>query len=191
MVITFLYLLFIISITIAYWASIMFGMLLSSVQLLSRVWLFATLWTAVHQASLSITNSQGLLKLMSIESVMPSNQLILCHSPLLLGMLLGYHGLYVEKWSRRRDKTDLNDKEVHHQLQGDRPRGWVSSAVRSEEVDPKIWGDEYLGMWRRFGAGCWVVDGGPLVNMWEVDTHVMWYKTCELKSSSRPGLWWI
>ena len=55
----------------------------SSVQPLSRVQLFATSWTAEHQASLSITNSQSLLKLMSIESVMPSNHLILCH-PLLL-----------------------------------------------------------------------------------------------------------
>ena len=53
------------------------------VQSLSRVRLFATLWTAAHQASLSITNSQSLLKLMSIESRMPSNHLILC-SPLLL-----------------------------------------------------------------------------------------------------------
>ena len=56
---------------------------ISSVQLLSRVPLFATPWTAVHQASLSITNSWNLLKLMSIESVMPSNHLILCR-PLLL-----------------------------------------------------------------------------------------------------------
>ena len=55
----------------------------SSVQLLSHVQLFATPWTAACQASLSITNSQSLLKLMSIESVMPSNHLILCH-PLLL-----------------------------------------------------------------------------------------------------------
>ena len=54
----------------------------SSVQLLSRVWLFVTPWTAAHQASLSITNSQSLLKLMSIESVMPSNHFTLCH-PLL------------------------------------------------------------------------------------------------------------
>ena len=50
---------------------------LSSVQLLSRVQLFAIPWTAARQASLSITNSQSLLKLMSIESVMPSNHLIL------------------------------------------------------------------------------------------------------------------
>ena len=56
----------------------------SSVQLLSHVRLFATLWTAAHQASLSITNSQGLSKLMSIESVMPSNCLILCRPLLLL-----------------------------------------------------------------------------------------------------------
>ena len=61
---------------ISFWTS-------HSVQLLSRVWLFATPWTAAHQASLSITNSQSLLKLMSIESVIPSNHLILCR-PLLL-----------------------------------------------------------------------------------------------------------
>ena len=55
----------------------------TSLQLLSHVQLFATPWTAVCQASLSITNSQSLPKLMSIKSVMPSNHLILCH-PLLL-----------------------------------------------------------------------------------------------------------
>ena len=54
-----------------------------SVWSLSSVRVFATLWTTAHQASLSITNSRSLLKLMSIESVMPSNHLILC-SPLLL-----------------------------------------------------------------------------------------------------------
>ena len=56
----------------------MFGTF-SSVQSLSSVWLFVIPWTATHQASLSITNSRSLLKLMSIESVMPSNYLILCH----------------------------------------------------------------------------------------------------------------
>ena len=55
----------------------------SSVQLFSPVWLFATPRTSARQASLSITNSQSLLKLTSIESVMPSNRLILGH-PLLL-----------------------------------------------------------------------------------------------------------
>ena len=57
------------------------------VQSLSHVWLFATSWTAAHQASLSFIISQSLLKLMSIESVMPSNHLILCH-PILLPSIL-------------------------------------------------------------------------------------------------------
>ena len=56
----------------------------SSVQSLSRVQLFVTPWTAAHQASLSITSSWSLLKLMSIESVMPSSHLILCRPLLLL-----------------------------------------------------------------------------------------------------------
>ena len=59
------------------------GLLFSLVQSLSRVQLFMTPGTTAHQASLSITNSRSLLKLMCIESVMPSNHLILCH-PLLL-----------------------------------------------------------------------------------------------------------
>ena len=56
----------------------------SSVQSLSTIWLFASPWTAARQASLSITNSQSLLKLMSIESVMLSSHLILCRPLLLL-----------------------------------------------------------------------------------------------------------
>ena len=60
------------------------GGVVSSAQSLSRVRLFATPWTAARQASLSFTNSQSLLKLISIKSVMPSNHLILCHPLLLL-----------------------------------------------------------------------------------------------------------
>ena len=68
-----------------YWWKLHWYFKAKSVQLsqLSRVWLFVTPWTAAHQASLSITNTQSLVKLMSIESVMPSNHLILC-CPLLL-----------------------------------------------------------------------------------------------------------
>ena len=56
----------------------------SSVQSLSRVWLFATPWIAAHQASLSITNSRSSLRLASIKSAMPSSYLILCRPLLLL-----------------------------------------------------------------------------------------------------------
>ena len=62
--------------------------LFSSVQSLSHVRLFATPWTAAHQDSLFITNSQSLLRLTSIELVMPSNHLILCHPFLLLPSIL-------------------------------------------------------------------------------------------------------
>ena len=65
--------------------SVAYGFLfLQSVSSFSCVRLFATPWTAAHQASLSITNSRSLFKLMSIESVMPSNYLILCRPLLLL-----------------------------------------------------------------------------------------------------------
>ena len=60
----------------------------SSVQMLSHVWLFATPWTTARQASLSITNSQILLKLMSIGSEMTSNHLILCQPLLLLASII-------------------------------------------------------------------------------------------------------
>ena len=59
----------------------------NSVQSLSRVWLFVTPWTAARQASLSIINSQSSLKLMSIESVMPSSHLILCYPLFLLPLI--------------------------------------------------------------------------------------------------------
>ena len=60
------------------------GIVNQSVQSLSCVWLFVTSWTAAHQASLFISNSWSLLRLMSIEWVMTSNHLILCCPPLLL-----------------------------------------------------------------------------------------------------------
>ena len=66
----------------------------SSVQLLSCVQLYATPWTVACQASLSITNSQSLLKLMSIKSVMPSNRLILCRSLLLLSSIFPSIGVF-------------------------------------------------------------------------------------------------
>ena len=69
------------------WSLATLGGKFSSVQSLSRVQLFATPWTAGREASLSITNSRSLFKLMTIESVMPSNHLILCLPFLLLPSL--------------------------------------------------------------------------------------------------------
>ena len=75
--------------TNTYWASgDTLGSVYSSVQSLSRVWLFVTSRTAARQASLSITNSWSLHKLMSLESVMPSNHVILCHPLLFLPSII-------------------------------------------------------------------------------------------------------
>ena len=68
--------------------------LLLSVQSLSQVQLFVTPWTGARQASLSITNSRSLLKLMSIELVIPSNHLILCHPLFLLPSILPSIGVF-------------------------------------------------------------------------------------------------
>ena len=65
----------------------------SSVQSLSRVWLSATPWTAACQGYLSITSSWSLLKLMSIELVMPYNHFLLCHPCLLLASIFQHQGL--------------------------------------------------------------------------------------------------
>ena len=73
-----------IALSFAHCYNVFFFFLFSSVQLLSRVWLFVTPWIAAHQASLSITNSQSSLRFTSIESVMPSSHLILCHPLFLL-----------------------------------------------------------------------------------------------------------
>ena len=73
------------------------NLIISSVQLLSHVWLFATPWTAARQASLSITNSWSLLKFMSIKSVMLSNHLILCHPLLLLPSIFPSTGVFSNK----------------------------------------------------------------------------------------------
>ena len=73
---------------------IYFYLQFSSVQLLSHVQLFVTPWTAAHQASLSISNSQSLLKLMSIEAVMPSNHIILSSPSPPTFNLSQYQGLF-------------------------------------------------------------------------------------------------
>ena len=70
------------------------GLQSSSVQLLSHVWLFVTPWTEAHQASQPIANSQSSLKLMSIESLMPSSHLILCRPLLLLPSIFPASGSF-------------------------------------------------------------------------------------------------
>ena len=85
----------------------------SSVQLLSRVWLFETPWTAARQASLSITNSWSSLKFMSSESVMPSNHLILCRPLLLLPSVFPIVHWYISPFF---SKSSLISQALSHWL---------------------------------------------------------------------------
>jgi len=84
------------------------------VQALSHVWLFATPWTAAHQASLSFTISQSLFTLMSTESVMPSNHLILCHPFLLLSQ---HQGLFQQVSSSHQMAKVLEFQHQHQSFQ--------------------------------------------------------------------------
>ena len=93
----------------------MFASIISSVQLFNCVWLFAIPWTAAHQASLSITNSWSLLKLMSIKSVMPSKHLILCRPFLLLPSI--FPSIRVFSTLRRVSSSHQVAKVLEFQLQ--------------------------------------------------------------------------
>ena len=109
----------------------------SSVRSISRVWLFVTPWTVAPQASLSVINSWSLLKLMSIESVMPSNHLIL-YGPLLLPSIFPsirvffsesvLHVRWLKYWSFTFSISSSND---YSGLFSFRMDGWIS--LQSEE----------------------------------------------------------
>ena len=88
------------------------------VQSLSRVWLFVTPWTAVRQATLSFTVSWSLLKLMSMESVMPCHHLILCHPLLLLPSIIPSISLFQWVGSSYRVATSVSVLPVNIQ-------GWI------------------------------------------------------------------
>ena len=139
-----------------------------SVQLLSRVWLFAIPWTAAHQASLSITNSWSLLKLMSIKSVMPSNHLILCH-PLLLPSIIpsisvfSNESVFPIRWPKYWSSASAPVLPIN--IQDWFPLGWTSwislqskglSKVFSNTTDKKhqffatqfsLWSNSHIHTW--------------------------------------------
>ena len=84
----------------------------------SCVWFFATPWTAARQASQSITNSRSLLKLMSIESVMPSNHLVFCHPPFLPSIFPSI-------------KVFSSSTVQKHQFFGTQPSLWSNSHIHT------------------------------------------------------------
>ena len=109
---------------------------LGSVQSLSRVRLFASPWIAARQASLSITNSQSSLRLRSIESVMPSSHLILCHPVLLLPPISPSISLF--QWVNYSHKVAkvLEFQLQHHSLQRN-PRADLHNGLVGSPCSPR------------------------------------------------------
>ena len=127
----------------------------SSVRSISRVWLFVTPWTVAPQASLSVTNSWSLLKLMSIESVMPSNHLIL-YGPLLLPSIFPSIRIFFSEsvlrvrwlkyWSFTFSISSSND---YSGLFSFRMDGWIS--LQSEELS-RVFSNTTVQKHQFFGA---------------------------------------
>ena len=105
----------------------MFKLLDSSVQSPNHVWLFLTPWTAAHQVSLFITNSQSLFKLMSIESVMPTNHLVLCRSLLLLPSIFASTRLFYNEsaFHIRQPSIGASGSVFPMNIQDRFPSGWT------------------------------------------------------------------
>ena len=98
-----------------------------SVQLLSHIRLFVTPWIAVHQVSLTVTNSQSLLKLMSIESVMPYNHLILCHPLLLLPSIFPSIRVFFNESVGQSIGVSASASVLPMNIQDRFPLGWTDS----------------------------------------------------------------
>ena len=97
----------------------------TSVQLLSHVWLFVTPWTAACQASLSTPNSWSLLKLMSIESVMLPNHLILCHPLLLLPSIIPSISVFSNESGGQINGVSASASVLPMNIQDWFPLGWT------------------------------------------------------------------
>ena len=130
----------------------------SSVQSLSHVRLFATPWTAAHQASLSITNSWSLLKLMSIKLMMPSNHLILCHPLLLLPSIFpsirvfssesGFYIMWPKDWSFSFSVNPSNEYSVL--ISKGLSRVFSNTTVQKHQFNAaqfSIWSNSHIQTW--------------------------------------------
>ena len=157
------------------------------VQLLSRVWLFATPWTAAHQASLSFTISWSLLKLMSIELVMPSNHLILCCPLLLLPSIFPSIRVFSNElilsirwpkyWSFSFSISPSNDYSGLISFRMDWFDPWLSrvfSNTKFESLDSLVLGLLY-GPAHTFVRDYWKNHSLTMDLCWQSDVSAFWY----------------
>ena len=128
----------------------------SSVQPLSCVGFFAAPWIATRQASLFITSSQSLLKLMSIESVMPSNHLILCHPPSPPAFNLSQHQGIFQWVSSSHQVAKVLELQLQHQsfqwIQNWSPLGWTGWISLQSKRFSRVFSNTTVQKHQFFGA---------------------------------------
>ena len=143
------------------------GSALVAVQSLSCVWLFVTPWTAACQASLSVIVSQSLIKLMSIESVMPSNHLILCHRLFLLPSIFpSIRSFFSEPWAPSwLISYPISEQEKFKARHTSGPRGtsrkWLSKFIPNivthyNTIEQRVPKGRNQSQWRREFCTCLV-----------------------------------
>ena len=147
----------------------------SSVQSLSHVWFFANPWTVAHQASLSITNSWSPPKPMFIESVMPSNHLILCHPLLLLPSVLPSIRVFSNEPASGGQSIGVSDSALvlPMNIQNLFPLGWTGWISLQSKGFPgvcsntTVWKDQFFGaqLSLRFKS---------LIHTWLVEKPQLW-----------------
>ena len=134
----------------------MMALQFSSVQLLSHVQLFVTPWIAARQASLSITNSRSLLKLMSIESVMPSSHLILCRPLLLLSQSLPASGSFpmsqLFAWGGQSTGDAASESVLPMNTQDWSPLGWTGWISLQSKGLARVFSNTTVQKHQFFGA---------------------------------------
>ena len=128
----------------------------SSVQSLSRVWLFASPWITARQASLSITNSQSLLKLMSIELVMPSSHLILCRPLIFLPPVLpaseSFPMSQLFPWGGQSIRVSTLASVLPMNTQDWSPLGWTGWISLQSKGLPRVFSNTTVQKHQFFGA---------------------------------------
>ena len=138
-------------ITLLYtWNQHIINQLFSSVQSFSCVWLFATPWTAARQASLSITDSRSLLKLMPIESAMPYNHLILCH-PLLLPSIFPSIRVFSEESGGQSIGAPASASVLPMNIQDWFPLGWTGCISLKSKGLSRVFPNTTVQKYQLFG----------------------------------------
>ena len=153
----------------------------SSVQLLGCVQLFVTPWITAYQASLSITNSQSLIKLMSIESEMPSSHLIFCHPLLLLAPSLPASGSFpmsqLFEWSGQSIGVSASTSVLPMNTQDWSPLGWTGWISLQSKGLSRVFSSTTVQKHQFFGTQL-SSQSNSHIHTWPLEKPQLWLGGC-------------